>query len=70
MKLREGNVFSTVCHSVHRGGGGYAGSQVPSGGGGRWVYQGVSIPEEWVYQRVGITGDGYTRGIPPGRYIL
>ena len=48
MKLREGNVFTSVCHSVH-GGSGYTWFQVPSEDvkpEGEWVYQKVGIPEE------------------------
>ena len=56
-KLREGNVFTSVCHSVH---GGYAWSQVTSGGG--WV--GVGIPEgDGVGKSEGV-GRGYARYTP------
>ena len=41
-KLREGNVFMGVCHSVHGVGvGGYARFQVPSGGGGLCLVSGL-----------------------------
>ena len=62
MKLRESNVFTGVCHSVHWGGvyawfqvpswrGGYVWSLVPSGGIPR------GIPGRgWVYQGMAILG--------------
>ena len=62
-KLREGNVFTCVCHSVHAGVGGYAWSQVPLQGVGEytqrkggyawegWVNQGrIGYARGWVYQ--------------------
>ena len=68
---------ASVSHSVHRGGGGYPWSQVPSGGGSgyawsqvtsggvgmsRGPYTGVmGIPGAWVYQRGRYTREGGSR---------
>ena len=50
-KLRQGNIFTGVCHSVHRGGDGWQGGMCGGGhvwvcGRGRLAWQGVCMVGE------------------------
>ena len=69
--LGQGNIFTPVCHSVHRWGGVWSGGRVPAPGGGReggWclVLEGVPAPRGSGPRGSACSGGACSRGSGPG----